>query len=159
MKMRVQGSFWNIDLKSFRYILRRQIARSYGSFIFNFLRDLYTAFQSGCTILLSYQQYVKVLVCSHPHQYSLLSVFWYSYPSCCCSVYTLCLTLCNSMNCSMPGFPVLHSLPEFAQICLLSQWCQSNHLILCRPLLLSSVFHGIRIFSNELVLCIKWPKY
>ena len=36
----------------------------------------------------------------------------------------------------------------------------SNHLILCRPLLLpSSVFASIRVFSNESVLCIRWPKY
>ena len=35
----------------------------------------------------------------------------------------------------------------------------SNHLILCRPLLLPSVFPSIRIFSNESVLCIWWPKY
>ena len=36
----------------------------------------------------------------------------------------------------------------------------SNHLILCRPLLLlSSIFPSIRVFSNELVLCIRWPKY
>ena len=35
--------------------------------------------------------------------------------SCCCSATKLCPTLYNSMNCSMPGFPVLHYLPEFAQ--------------------------------------------
>ena len=36
----------------------------------------------------------------------------------------------------------------------------SNHLILCRPLLLlSSVFPSIRVFSKESVLCISWPKY
>ena len=35
----------------------------------------------------------------------------------------------------------------------------SNHLILCRPLLLSSIFPSIRVFSNELALYIKWPKY
>uniref|UniRef100_A0AC11CYS3 Uncharacterized protein n=1 Tax=Ovis aries TaxID=9940 RepID=A0AC11CYS3_SHEEP len=35
----------------------------------------------------------------------------------------------------------------------------SNHLILCRPLLLPSVFPSIRVFSNELDLCIRWPKY
>ena len=33
----------------------------------------------------------------------------------CCSVTKSCLTLCNPMNCSTPGFPVLHNLPEFAQ--------------------------------------------
>ena len=35
----------------------------------------------------------------------------------------------------------------------------SNHLILCRPLLLPSIFPSIRIFSNESVLRIRWPKY
>ena len=36
----------------------------------------------------------------------------------------------------------------------------SNHLILCRPLLLlPSLFPSIRVFYNELVLCIRWPKY
>ena len=35
----------------------------------------------------------------------------------------------------------------------------SNHLILCRPLLLPSIFPGIRVFSNESALCIRWPKY
>ena len=41
----------------------------------------------------------------------LVSDFFYS---CCCSV-TQCLTLCNPMDCSTPGFPVLHYLPELAQ--------------------------------------------
>ena len=35
----------------------------------------------------------------------------------------------------------------------------SNHLILCQPLLLTSVFPSIRVFSYESVLCIRWPKY
>ena len=35
----------------------------------------------------------------------------------------------------------------------------SNHLILCRPLLRPSIFPSIRVFSNESVLCIRWPKY
>ena len=35
----------------------------------------------------------------------------------------------------------------------------SNHLILCHPLLLSSIFPNIQVFSNESVLCITWPKY
>ena len=36
----------------------------------------------------------------------------------------------------------------------------SNHLILCRPLLLlPSIFPSIKVFSNESALCIKWPRY
>ena len=42
----------------------------------------------------------------------------------------------------------------------LSSWCHHNHLILCHPLfLLSSIFLSMRIFSNESVLHIRWPKY
>ena len=64
------------------------------------------------------------------------------------------------MDCSMPGFRVLHFLPEFAQIH--PHWVGDDiyHLILCRPfLLLPSTFPSIRVFSNELFLCIRWPKY
>ena len=35
----------------------------------------------------------------------------------------------------------------------------SNNLILCHPLLLSSIFPSIRVFSSESILCIRWPKY
>ena len=44
--------------------------------------------------------------------------------------------------------------------CPLSQWLPYNHLILCRPLFfLPSIFPSIRVFSNESVLRIRWPKY
>ena len=39
----------------------------------------------------------------------------YPYCHCCCSVAQWCLTLCDPMDCSTPGFPVLHHLPELAQ--------------------------------------------
>ena len=45
-----------------------------------------------------------------------------SHPFCCCSVTQLCLTLCNSMDCSIPGFPVL-SPGVCTNSCPLSQWC------------------------------------
>ena len=69
-------------------------------------------------------------------------------------------TLCDPMDCNMPGFPVLHHLPEFAQLMSIESTMPFNHLILCHPLfLLASVFPSIRFFSNELALCIRWPKY
>ena len=76
----------------------------------------------------------------------------------CCSVAQLYLTLFDLMDCSWPVSFVLYFL-EFAQ-------CQdsiefvmrSNHLILCRPLLLISIVASIRVFSNESALCIRWPK-
>ena len=66
------------------------------------------------------------------------------------------------MDCSTPGPPVHHQLPEFTQNGLMSieSVMPSNHLILCRPLLLPpSIFPSIGVFPNELALHIRWPKY
>ena len=64
------------------------------------------------------------------------------------------------MDCSMPGLPVHHHLPEFTQLMSIELVMPSNHLILCRPLLLlPSVFPSIRVFSNESTLRMRWPKY
>ena len=78
---------------------------------------------------------------------------------CCCSVAKSCLTFCNPVDCSMPGFPLFHCLLEFAQIHAIESVMPSNHLILCRPLfLMPSIFPSIRVFFNESVLRIRWPK-
>ena len=78
----------------------------------------------------------------------------------CCSFTKLCPTPCNCMNCSRPGFPVLHQLPEFTQthVYRVSDAIQPSHPLLTL-LLPTLVFPSIRVFSNELVLLIKWPKY
>ena len=68
-------------------------------------------------------------------------------------------TLCDLMDCSMPGSPVLHSqnLLKFLSI---ESVMLSYHLILCSLLLLlSSIFPSIRVFSNESTLHIRWPQY
>ena len=83
------------------------------------------------------------------------------------SVALSCLTLCDPMDCSTPGFPVLHQgwLSAGERV-----WCvcthsrsllklmsiKSDHLILCCPLLL---FPSIMVFSNESALHIRWPQY
>ena len=76
--------------------------------------------------------------------------------SICCSVAKSCLTLCNPMNRSTPGFPVLHHLPEFAQTRV--HWVHdsiqtSHHKLPPSPLA------RIKVFSNELALHISWPEY
>ena len=64
------------------------------------------------------------------------------------------------MDCSMPGFPVHHQLQSLLKFISIESVMPSNHLILCLPLLLlPSIFPSIRVFSNESVLCIRWPKY
>ena len=78
----------------------------------------------------------------------------------CCSVTQSRQTPCDPMDCSMPGFPVLHCLPEFAKLTSIGSMMPSNHLIFCHPLLLlPSIFPSIKVFSNELALDIRWPKY
>ena len=106
----------------------------------------------------------------------------------CCLVTQLCLTLCNPMDCSTPGFSVHHHLllklmsialeKEMATHSSILAWktpwteklgglqsrgsmesvMPSNHLILSR-LLLHSIFPSIRVFPNESALHIRWPEY
>ena len=82
-------------------------------------------------------------------------------PEGCCSVAKSCLTLCNPMDCSPPGSPCpLPSPGACSNSCPSSWWCHPTILILCCPLLpLPPIFPSIRIFTNESVLCIRWPKY
>ena len=76
------------------------------------------------------------------------------------SVAQLCPTLCSPMDCSTPGFPVHHQLPELAQTHIHQVGDAIQHLILCHPLLLlPSIFPSIRVFPSESVLCITWLKY
>ena len=63
------------------------------------------------------------------------------------------------MDCSTQGLPVHHHFPEFSQTQVRRVGEPSNHLILCRPLLLPSTFPSIRVFSNESTLRMRWPKY
>ena len=74
------------------------------------------------------------------------------------SVSQSCPTLCDPMGCSTPGLPVHHQLPEPAQthVHWVCDAIQLSHPLLSF-LLLPSIFPSIRVFSNESVLCIKWP--
>ena len=59
--------------------------------------------------------------------------------------------LCNPMDCSTPGFPIHHQLPEFTQTLSIESVMPSNHLILCCPLLLlPSTFPSIRALWSQL---------
>ena len=71
-----------------------------------------------------------------------------------------CLTLCNPMDCSMPGSLSITNSWSLLKLMSIESAMPFDHLILCRPLLLlPSNFPSIRVFSNESVLCIRWPKY
>ena len=79
---------------------------------------------------------------------------------CCCSITKLCLTfviLWTAACQASLSFTISHSLFKFMSIELVMP---SKHLIVCCPLLfLPSIFPSIRVFSNESVLHIRWPKY
>ena len=86
-----------------------------------------------------------------------------NYILCCCSVTESlsCVWLCDPMDYIAHQAPlsstVSRSLLKFTSI---ESVMPSNHLILCYPLLLVlSTFPSIRVFSNELALRIRWPKY
>ena len=64
------------------------------------------------------------------------------------------------MDCSTPGLPVHHQLLKLPKLMSIESVMPSNHLILCRPLLLlPSIFPSVRVFSNKSALRIRWPKY
>ena len=117
---------------------------------------------------------MSTLACIYSRLAELLSkigsrnklISWYSvrmntHTICCfCSVTKLCLTVCNPMDCSTPGLPVLHHLSQFTQthVHWVGDAIQPSHPLL-PLLLLPSVFPSIRVFSSELALPIRWPKY
>ena len=91
----------------------------------------------------------------------MISIHPSCYFCCCCwHVTKSCLTICNTMNCSVTGFPVIHYLPEFAEthVHWVGDAIQPSHPL--PPfLLLPSTVTNLKIFSNESALCIWWPKF
>ena len=76
------------------------------------------------------------------------------------SVTQSCPNLCSPIDCSMPGVLSITNSRSLLQLMSIKEVMPSNHFILCRPLLLlPSIFPRIRVFSNELVLLIRWPNY
>ena len=79
---------------------------------------------------------------------------------CCWSVTQPCPTLCNPKGLQHNRLPCLHYLPEFGQTHIHWVGDAIQHLIFCCPLLLlPSIFPSIRVFFNESVFLIRWPKY
>ena len=76
------------------------------------------------------------------------------------SVSQLCVTVCNPMDCARQASLSITSSWNLLKLMSIESVMPSNHLILyCPLLLLLSIFPSIRVFSNESVLCIRWPKY
>ena len=78
---------------------------------------------------------------------------------CCCLIAQSCLTLCDPMDCCTPSFHVSSNISwNLLKRMPIEMVMQSNHLILCCPLL-PPIFPSIRIFSNDLAVPNRWPKY
>ena len=75
------------------------------------------------------------------------------------SVIQLCPTLCYPMDCSTPGFPVQHQLLELAQTHVHQVGDAIQPSVVLFSSCLQLVLPSIRVFSNESVLGIRWPKY
>ena len=76
-----------------------------------------------------------------------------------CSLTQSCPTLCDPMDCSTLGVPVLHHFPSLLELPPIELVIPSNHFILCSLLLLPSNIPSIRVFSNGSALHIRWPKF
>ena len=63
------------------------------------------------------------------------------------------------MDCSTQDSLSITNSQSWLKLMSIESVMPSNHLFLCCPLLLSSVFPSIKVFSSESVLCIRWPKY
>ena len=76
------------------------------------------------------------------------------------SVTQSCPTLCDPTDCSTPCLLSVSNSQSLLKLMTIALVIVSNQIIFCRPLLLlPSIFCSIRVFSNESVLCIRWPKY
>ena len=75
------------------------------------------------------------------------------------SVTQSCSTLCHPMDCTCQASLSITNFRSLPKLMSVVSVMPSNHLILCRPLLLPLIFPRIRVFSNESALYIRWPKY
>ena len=75
------------------------------------------------------------------------------------SVTQSCLTLCDPWTAALQASLSITNSRSLLKLMSIASVMPSNHLILCCPLLLTSNFLSIRVFSNESVLHIRWPKY
>ena len=76
---------------------------------------------------------------------------------CCCSVTQLCPTLVTPWTAACQA--ALSFTISQSSLISVESVMPPNHFILCHPLLLPSIFPSIRVFSNDLALSIRWPKY
>ena len=122
---------------------------------------------SGCACYLHGQYYLQTLPLSHSAEplrafwaFSTSLYNWNAHHIYCCSVTQSCSILCDPMDCSTPGFPVLHHLLELVQthVHWVSDAIQPSHPLSSPPPPAFNLSQH-QVFSNESALCIRWPRY
>ena len=99
------------------------------------------------------KEYIKAVYCHPAYSTSMQS-------QSVSSVVHSCLTLCDPMTAACQASLSITNSRSLLKLMSIESVMPYNHLILCYPLLLSpSIFLSIRVFSNESVLRIRWPKY
>ena len=139
------------------------ICRVFSCVVGSIMFDIFSTFwyESVCPILLSIIFIVKIMLKKSGAVQSFIAnlclsqwIQFSSVPQSCPSLQPHGLTAAHQASLSITNSQSLLKL-MFIKLVI-----PSNHLILCHPLLLPpSIFPSIRVFSNESVLCIRWPKY
>ena len=88
--------------------------------------------------------------------YSTALVLFYG---CCCSISQSCLILCDPWTAAYQPSLSFTISRSFLKLTSIESMMPSNHLLSHPLLIISSIFPGIRVFSSESALCIRWPKY
>ena len=117
--------------------------------------QLIYSFQCLCTFITSNLGFFQMLQQRKFSTHILLLMCMY----CCCSVAQLCPTFCSTWTAAHQASLSFTISWSFLKLMSIESVMPSNHLIFCCPLLLSPVPPSIRVFSNESVLCIRWPNY
>ena len=160
MKKQNNTAFWQGCVKGNRLSLRRHLDRLFEVLCFgtyqNFTCALYYNLQNPLLGIYA------ISILQYPHRRLFIAAAegkhmaknsWVQFSS-------VAPTLCKLMNHSMPDLPVHQNSRSLPKLMYIESVTPSNHLIFCHPLLLPpSIFPSIRVFSNESVLHIRWPKY
>ena len=117
-------------------------------------------FQSSCTILHSRQQYTRVPVPPYACWHLVWSDFSFIFQFSSVQLLSRVQLFATPWPAARQAFLSITNSWSLPKLMSIESVMPSNHLILCRPLLLPpSIFPSIRVFSNESALCIRWPKY
>ena len=135
---------WKVKMKSLRCVQLFAISWT-------------AAYQAPPSMGFSRQEYWSGVPLPSPPHIAIGLLIRLVYCSCCCSITKSCPTLCDPVNCTMPGFPALHYLLELAQtpVHWISDAIQPSHPVSPPSLLVLNLSQHQSLFQR---LCIRWAK-